>query len=413
MNAAEVTVGVGSLRPGRRPRASRGRVHGTTVPDAAAELVLRRQQRGRLLTGPPNQRRHDVGICLGISFAISTGTLHPWRWRPRSSRVRVICRADGPRRPGVRDGRRPFRVHAAAAVDAAGPAGSRSCRAARSPRNYLGYLIGAVACMVLGPAPHRAARAGLVAVAMLTAGMGLGDTSEPGWRFASSRAWRARWCSWASTAWALPNPWRRSSVRPGPAGSTRVSGWASSSPEWWASRPACSGSPPAHAWLLLGGCSGGGGARRVEVAGWGPAFSAPAGTRAASGAKRLAAGALLWRVRIRLHRPGHVPSGRGAPAHRDSGRLRLGVAGIRPRRRRVDRGHLAMVARRLAPEALGEWPPRHGDRPARPGGPDERLDAALLGRLRGRDVHGRDHGGDAGGAASGSRDLPRPGSWRP
>src|SRR5512138_1925811 len=39
--------------------------------------------------------------------------------------------------------------------------------------NYLGYLLGATACMALRPAPHRAARLGLVAVAALTAGMGV------------------------------------------------------------------------------------------------------------------------------------------------------------------------------------------------------------------------------------------------
>lgn len=39
--------------------------------------------------------------------------------------------------------------------------------------NYLGYLLGAVACTIAPPAPHRAARAGLVAIAVLTAAMGV------------------------------------------------------------------------------------------------------------------------------------------------------------------------------------------------------------------------------------------------
>jgi predicted MFS family arabinose efflux permease len=39
--------------------------------------------------------------------------------------------------------------------------------------NYLGYLVGAVLCMVLAPSPGRAARLGLAAVAALTAGMGV------------------------------------------------------------------------------------------------------------------------------------------------------------------------------------------------------------------------------------------------
>lgn len=41
--------------------------------------------------------------------------------------------------------------------------------------NYLGYLVGAVLCMTASPSPARAARVGLVAVAVLTAGMGLVD----------------------------------------------------------------------------------------------------------------------------------------------------------------------------------------------------------------------------------------------
>jgi predicted MFS family arabinose efflux permease len=39
--------------------------------------------------------------------------------------------------------------------------------------NYLGYLVGALVCTVLTPSPGRAARAGLAAVTVLTAGMGV------------------------------------------------------------------------------------------------------------------------------------------------------------------------------------------------------------------------------------------------
>jgi MFS family permease len=46
--------------------------------------------------------------------------------------------------------------------------------------NYLGYLVGAVACMARPPAPGRAARLGLAAVAALTAGMGLAE-AFPAW----------------------------------------------------------------------------------------------------------------------------------------------------------------------------------------------------------------------------------------
>ena len=41
--------------------------------------------------------------------------------------------------------------------------------------NYLGYAAGALACSVRPPAPHAAARWGLVAVALSTAAMGVGD----------------------------------------------------------------------------------------------------------------------------------------------------------------------------------------------------------------------------------------------
>jgi hypothetical protein len=45
--------------------------------------------------------------------------------------------------------------------------------------NYLGYLVGALLCMALNPSPGRAARAGLVAVAALTAGMGITESLLP------------------------------------------------------------------------------------------------------------------------------------------------------------------------------------------------------------------------------------------
>jgi len=56
--------------------------------------------------------------------------------------------------------------------------------------NYLGYAVGAVACSVRPPAPHAAARWGLVAVALSTAAMGLSG-GQPAWlvlRFAAGAA---------------------------------------------------------------------------------------------------------------------------------------------------------------------------------------------------------------------------------
>lgn len=56
--------------------------------------------------------------------------------------------------------------------------------------NYLGYLVGALACSAWPPAPHRAARGGLVAVALLTLGMAATD-SVVAWlalRFAAGAA---------------------------------------------------------------------------------------------------------------------------------------------------------------------------------------------------------------------------------
>ena len=56
--------------------------------------------------------------------------------------------------------------------------------------NYLGYAVGALACSVRPPAPHAAARWGLVAVALSTAAMGLAG-GHPAWlvlRFAAGVA---------------------------------------------------------------------------------------------------------------------------------------------------------------------------------------------------------------------------------
>ena len=70
--------------------------------------------------------------------------------------------------------------------------------------NYLGYLVGALLSMALGPAPGRAARLGLVAVAAVTAGMGL-TASFPLWvglRFLAGTA--SAFVLVGVSSWVLP-----------------------------------------------------------------------------------------------------------------------------------------------------------------------------------------------------------------
>jgi len=70
--------------------------------------------------------------------------------------------------------------------------------------NYLGYLVGALFCMALNPRPGQAARVGLAAVAVLTAGMGI-TSSLPLWevlRFLAGAA--SALVLVGVSSWALP-----------------------------------------------------------------------------------------------------------------------------------------------------------------------------------------------------------------
>jgi predicted MFS family arabinose efflux permease len=136
--------------------------------------------------------------------------------------------------------------------------------------NYLGYLIGASACVLLGPAPHRAARVGLVAIATLTAGMGLSDAFG---------AWLAlRFLAGVASAFVLVgiSAW----VLPLLAAQGRASwsGWVYSGVGVGIFIAGLVGlatgllrKPPAYAWLLLGACSA-----AVALTLWRPMAAGPA-----------------------------------------------------------------------------------------------------------------------------------------
>jgi predicted MFS family arabinose efflux permease len=154
--------------------------------------------------------------------------------------------------------------------------------------NYLGYLIGAVACMLLGPAPDRAARVGLVAVAVLTTGMGLSD---------SFGAWVAlRLLAGVASALVLVgvSAW----VLPLLAAQRRASwsGWVYAGVGLGIFLAGLVGlgaglvaMPPARAWLLLGACSA-----AVALGAWRPMAASPApGARHAATHEALRADA--WR----------------------------------------------------------------------------------------------------------------------
>jgi MFS family permease len=120
--------------------------------------------------------------------------------------------------------------------------------------NYAGYLAGAIACTLLGPAPHGAARGGLVSVAVLTVGMGLSGTFEAwlGLRFLAGAA--SAFVLVGVSAWALPllDAQRRSRwsgvVYAGVGAGILLAGVV-------ALATAELTKPPAHAWLAMGACS--------------------------------------------------------------------------------------------------------------------------------------------------------------
>lgn len=155
--------------------------------------------------------------------------------------------------------------------------------------NYAGYLVGALACSAVVPAPRHAARIGLVAVALSILGMAL-TTHHASWlalRFAAGVA--SAYVLVGVSAWALPalvacdraawSGWVFSGVGVGIAVAGSVGLVAG-----------LGGYPPGQAWLLLGAAS----ALAAALA-WRPMRSAGSIASAAEGhAVRL--GARGWRL---------------------------------------------------------------------------------------------------------------------
>jgi MFS family permease len=70
--------------------------------------------------------------------------------------------------------------------------------------NYLGYLVGALICMVFAPPPARAIRCGLICVAVLTVAMGLSRSPLHWFAFRFSAGLASAFVLVGVSAWALP-----------------------------------------------------------------------------------------------------------------------------------------------------------------------------------------------------------------
>lgn len=136
--------------------------------------------------------------------------------------------------------------------------------------NYLGYLVGAVASTVLAPAPHRAARDGLAAVAAVTFAMGFTDA------FA---AWLAlRFLAGVASAFVLVGVSAWALALLAAAGRPSAAGWVFAGVGFGIFAAGLVGlatgvlrQPPSRAWILLGACSA-----AVAIAAWGPMARSPA-----------------------------------------------------------------------------------------------------------------------------------------
>ena len=155
--------------------------------------------------------------------------------------------------------------------------------------NYLGYLLGALACSVAPPAPSSAARSGLAAVALLTLAMGL-TGSHGAWlalRFGAGVA--SAYVLVGISAWALPAlaelgrsawaGWVFAGVGIG-IGAAGLVGLVAG----------IGGHDPARGWLLLGVLS----TAVVAIAWWPLRSNAPTGV--AAGVRPGSSGALDWRL---------------------------------------------------------------------------------------------------------------------
>lgn len=155
--------------------------------------------------------------------------------------------------------------------------------------NYLGYLAGALSCMYVVPAPHRAARGGLVAVALFTAGMGLSETFGA-WlvlRFLAGMA--SAFVLVGVSGWVLPLLAARNRAS--------WSGWAYAGvgvgiflAGLVGLATGLSKTPPARAWLLLAACSA-----AVTLAVWRP-FAEGTSSAAPPGGQGGAATRETWRL---------------------------------------------------------------------------------------------------------------------
>ena len=211
--------------------------------------------------------------------------------------------------------------------------------------NYLGYLLGALGAARLSPV--WAIRGGLLLIALVTFGMGSGSNFV-GWLV-------LRLLAGIASAWVL----------------VHVSAWALERLLTWG-RPALGGVvfagvgvgiagagalcmvlmrtdvDSARTWQVLGVLS------LLLLAALWTSFrvDAPRARGGGSGGsshgvdcRQAAPGALLWRVRFRLHHPGNIPAGVGAALDCRSGIVRLGVAGIWYRGGAVDVCRGTLVAR--------------------------------------------------------------------
>jgi hypothetical protein len=154
--------------------------------------------------------------------------------------------------------------------------------------NYLGYLVGALACMVVSPAPHRAAVTGLLAVAPLTAGMGLSETFGVWFALRLLAGAASAFVLVGVSAWALPllaaegRPSWSGRVYAGVGVGIFLTGLVGLG-------AGLMGRPAAHAWLLLGGS-----AALVALAVWRPMTTPlPLAARPSGTPSTLPAGA--WR----------------------------------------------------------------------------------------------------------------------
>src|SRR5690606_6669617 len=244
--------------------------------------------------------------------------------------------------------------------------------------NYVGYLLGAISASWFARSPRRGLQVGLVGVAATTLATAWGDAALPwvGMALRGSAGVFSAWVLVCASSWCLPELARRHA--------TSLGGWI------YTGVGLGIAATGVLTWLGGAHAASARAARRRR----GFRRGGRAAARSARGRERKpGGGAVLQRVRLRLHHSRDLPAHDGPAAGVRSARVRAHLAHLRHGGGAVGGLCRAPAARLVAPQGVGDRAGGDGGGHRAPAAAAGLVGAGGLGRPGRRDLHGHHHGG--------------------